>query len=227
MERATRRASVSCRGNTWRDRCHAQSLQHLFWLSTEFRFKHAADADEQSFLCLPFPLHTSHLLSPANLSLPRSTSSSSSFSFPVDQKFHSNSIGSASILRTVQRVTATEAAGAEGHRGAWSENFCYKCVGEETEEGEGGTSTACGCYVALSESLSFVISWLRAFLALRSPQNKKCNLVTRSHASNSAFQTDQSLLLLLRLLPSRAKQAPLTPAPTVCVRDIWRRHKST
>lgn len=135
MERATRRASVSSRGSTWRDRCHAQSLQHLFWLSTEFCFKHAADADEPSFLCRSL---CQHLLSPANHSAPlffRSSPTSSSFSFPVDQKFYSNSIGSASILRTVQRVTATEAAGGGTRR---SENFCYECVGEEAKRGGRG-----------------------------------------------------------------------------------------
>lgn len=101
-----------------------------------------------------------------------------SSSFPVDQKFHSNSIGSASILRTVQRVTATEAA-REGRGGGRSENFCAKCARNVAERRGRGNDAACGCYVALSESLSFVISWLRKFLALRLPQNKKCNLVTR------------------------------------------------
>lgn len=160
-----------------------------------------------------FAIPSAHLLSPAS---PSPTSSS----FPVDQKFHSNSIGSASILRTVQRVTATEAAGWERERET-SENFCAKCA-RNVAERSGGNDAACGCYVALSDSLSFVISWLRAFLALRLPQNKKCNLVTRSHASNSAFQTDQFDSSFVT-----PKQAPPTPAPTVCVRDIWRRHKST
>lgn len=87
-----------------------------------------------------------HLLSPANhspLSSRSSPTSSSSF-FPVDQKFHSNSIGSASILRTVQRETATEAAGGGTRR---SENFCYKCVGEEAKRAGRG------------ERLPVVVTW--------------------------------------------------------------------